>query len=87
MLKSAPHQNSSRDHLMENRIKGEKKRKPIKNGRDTIKGKNISFLIFQRLKNYYIHCIVKPSDIEYLLLSIDHSNHQKLNRLTNKKES
>ena len=52
-----------------------------------LKGKNISFLIFQKLKNYYIHCIVKPSDVEYLLLSIDHLNHQKLNRLTNKKES
>ena len=52
-----------------------------------LKGKNISFLIFQKLKNYYIHCIVEPSNVEYLLLSIDHSNHQKLNRLTDKKES
>ena len=87
MLKSAPHQNSSRNHLMENHLKRKKKRKLIKNGRDTIKGKNISFLIFQRLKNYYIHCIVEPSNVEYLLLSIDHSNHQELNRLTDKKES
>ena len=33
---------------MENRIKGKKKRKPIKNGRDTIKGKNISFFNFPK---------------------------------------